>query len=123
MNHALKRGTRGLPGGTTLAELLAKERGVRNKVNLPPLSRKLILGWADAYHRREDKWPTLESGAIPGVPGETWASVDAARKRVIAPLLSRVTLFMQLESSLSPTGDGQTVSMSLDWFQLSRRWG
>jgi hypothetical protein len=78
VNHALRKGARGLPGGYSLAELLAAERGVRNQRSVPGLSRKQILAWADAHHRRTGDWPTQQSGPIPESPGDTWWAVDAA---------------------------------------------
>jgi hypothetical protein len=81
VNHALQRGSRGLPGGLSLAAVLAIERGVRNKVSLPDLSRKRLLTWADAHHRRSGQWPTADSGAIPECPGETWQTVDDALRK------------------------------------------
>ena len=50
IGQALRRGLRGLEGGSSLAKLLAKERGVRNVRDLPPLSEAQILAWADAHH-------------------------------------------------------------------------
>jgi hypothetical protein len=81
VNHALRRGSRGLPGDQSLAQLLAAERGVRNRADLPRLSRKQILAWADGHYRRTGQWPTQESGAIPEAPGETWRGVNAALRR------------------------------------------
>jgi hypothetical protein len=78
VNHALRRGTRGLPGGLSLAQLLATKRGARNQASVPPLSLKGILAWADAHFRRTGSWPAKESGSIPEAPGETWMAVDAA---------------------------------------------
>ena len=78
INQALKKGYRGLQGGLSLAKLLASQRGARNPYSLPPLSRKLILRWADAYRKRMGTWPTKESGPIPESTQETWSSVDAA---------------------------------------------
>ena len=78
INHALVKGSRGLPGGFSLAELLAIERGVRNRASIPNLTRKQILAWADAHHRRTGEWPTKDSGSIPEAPEETWSAVDAA---------------------------------------------
>src|SRR5207302_1839998 len=75
---ALSRGQRGLPGGSSLAQLLAAERGVRNKARLPPLTRKKILRWCDAHHSRTGRWPTQASGPIPEAPGETWLGVNHA---------------------------------------------
>jgi hypothetical protein len=78
INSSLRNGLRGLPGGSSLAQLLADERGVRNAKRPPPLSPGEILAWADEYHEREEQWPTCNSGAIHGVPGETWSGINAA---------------------------------------------
>lgn len=81
INYALQRGSRGLPGGLSLAEVLAIEREVRNRVSMPRLSRRLILAWADAYHQRTGQWPTADSGPIHEWPGETWSRVDQALRK------------------------------------------
>jgi hypothetical protein len=75
---ALQQGRRGFLGGSSLARLLAEHRGVRNKKQLPPLSRQHILQWADAYQKARGTWPTRNSGPVDGQDGETWASVDRA---------------------------------------------
>jgi hypothetical protein len=76
VNAALYHGRRGLPGGATLAQLLAERRGVRNLSGLPCFTRKKILAWADAHYRRIGKWPTRDDGLIADAPGETWAAVN-----------------------------------------------
>jgi hypothetical protein len=43
-----------------------------------PLKITLILAWADAHHRRTEKWPKAKTGPIPEAPGETWWGIDAA---------------------------------------------
>ena len=49
--HAvLYAGGRGLPGGSSLAQLLAEKRGVRNVQDLPNLTVEQILKWADAHN-------------------------------------------------------------------------
>jgi hypothetical protein len=77
---ALQKGHRGLPGGSSLARLLAARRGVRNKKGLPHLSVSQILRWADAYHRRTAAWPQPKTrpSSIPDTHGETWLAVDSA---------------------------------------------
>src|SRR5712692_3944810 len=75
VNNALQAGDRGLPRGSSLAQLLERERGIRNHLHLPRLTHQKILGWADAYHRRTGKWPIAQSGQIPEAPGETWSRV------------------------------------------------
>jgi hypothetical protein len=78
IDSALRLGLRGLPGGSSLARLLAERRGKRYTPWLPRLTHKQILAWTDAHHRRTRRWPTSESGPIPSTAGETWRSVDHA---------------------------------------------
>lgn len=80
VNAALVSGSRGLPGGSSLAILLAEKRGKRQKLALPPLSHDLILQWVDAHHERTGSWPKRGSGEIPDVPGETWSKLDDAMR-------------------------------------------
>ena len=78
VHTALMRGLRGLPGCSSLAQLLADERGVRNIGKLAPLSVQDILNWADAFHSRTGRWPTNLAGPIPEAPGEKWQGVQNA---------------------------------------------
>lgn len=81
INHALLRGARGLPGGSSLTQWLAAGLGVRNRMDLPNLNRKSVLQWADAHLHRTGKYPTQRSGSIPEAPGETWMAVDEALRK------------------------------------------
>jgi hypothetical protein len=76
INDALERGYRGLPGGSSLAQLPAEHRGKHNKTWRPPLTEGQILGWADAHRRRTGAWPNLLSGAVADAPGETWREIN-----------------------------------------------
>jgi hypothetical protein len=78
LDSALRKGQRGLPGGSSLARLLAKHRGVRNPSRLPRLTLSKILAWADAYHVKTGEWPKCSPQIIEGMPGEKWSSVDHA---------------------------------------------
>ncbi len=78
VNRALSEGYRGLPGGTTLADLLQEHRGVRNKQNLPRLDVEQILEWADAHRQATGEYPHGRSGPLRAVPGETWAGIHSA---------------------------------------------
>jgi len=76
---ALRFGRHGLPGGSSLAQFLAKERGVRRrKTPPPPLDSCQILIWADAYRARHGRWPTPDSGPVEGAAGETWSKIAMA---------------------------------------------
>ena len=81
VNQALYRGLRGLAGGSSLARLLARERGVRNEKRLPPFRIPDILRWADAHRHRHGTWPTCQSGPIPEAPGDDWRRVNTALNR------------------------------------------
>jgi superfamily II DNA or RNA helicase len=78
IDGALKLANRGLPGGSSLARLLAEHRDVRNIQNLPNLTEEQILDWMDAYHQEWRQWPRVKSGSIKDAPGETWANVNDA---------------------------------------------
>jgi superfamily II DNA or RNA helicase len=81
IEQALVKGLRGLPGGSSLAKLLAEKRGVQNLSNLPDLTIKQILRWADAYHEKTGKWPRASSGELFNAPGETWAKIESALRQ------------------------------------------
>jgi superfamily II DNA or RNA helicase len=77
VDAALRLGRRGLRR-SSLADLLAEHRGVRNHLRAPPISVAQILRWADRHKRKTGSWPNAESGQIIGVKGEKWANVQAA---------------------------------------------
>jgi hypothetical protein len=78
IDQALKKGLRCVGGGSSLARLLARERGVRNKKDLPPLTKHLIAEWATEHHARTGTWPSVYSGPVDGAPGEDWNNIEAA---------------------------------------------
>jgi hypothetical protein len=78
VDQALRRGLRGLPGGDSLAQLLARRLGVSGRHASGPLSAETILAWADAHHEATGKWPGVTSPPV-GLPdGEKWKSIDRA---------------------------------------------
>ena len=79
VDGALRHGRCGLSGGSSLARLLARERGRRNIQDLPRLTVEQILAWADEHHQRTGEWPRRDSGAFgEAAPRETWKQVDIA---------------------------------------------
>ncbi len=78
LDDALRRGTCGLPGGSSLFELLVTERGARAGGHAPALAVSTILAWADAFHARTGRWPLKKSGPVPEAPGETWRNIESA---------------------------------------------
>jgi len=77
---ALSQGTRGLPGGDSLARLLERKRGVRNRLNTPKLTTRRILAWVDAHFRDYGVWPTVDDRRGPA-PGENWSAINASLER------------------------------------------
>ena len=126
---ALNLGYRGLPGGSSLAQLLALRRGVRNRKRLPPLKEKQILAWADTYFAAQGKWPTQDSGPIPGT-GEIWSAVATAMQqgcRGFRRGLSLAQLLAQRRGvrnrkRLPPLPEAQIVEWARAHFEATGRW-
>jgi hypothetical protein len=83
---ALTKGLRGLPGGSSIAQFLAEHRGVKNRLDIAPLTEEQILQWADAHHRDTEEWPNTGTGTIGAAPGETWLGIDQALRKGIRSL-------------------------------------
>jgi hypothetical protein len=132
VDRALRKGLRGFPGGSSLARLLEKHRGVRNIQGQPPLTEERILAWADAYYERHRMWPNKNCGAIPGTVGETWAAVDAALHHghrglagadSLAKLLARHRGKTRRRSHDRPTlTEDQILAWSDAWFTEYGDW-
>jgi hypothetical protein len=86
VDAALHHGCRGFPGDTSLARVLARHRGVRNRKALPRLTESQILAWAKAHRRRTGRWPREKTGPVTDAPGETWAGVNAALREGLRKL-------------------------------------
>ncbi|HUY33859.1 MAG TPA: hypothetical protein VMV69_14005 [Pirellulales bacterium] len=97
VDMALRNGIRGLPGGSSLARLLAQHRGVRNRASMGHLSRQQILAWVDAHQARTGMWPTCNSGPVSDAPGETWNAVDKALRVPRRGLRGKSSLALLLE--------------------------
>ncbi len=106
IDRALRQGQSGLPGGSSLAKLLAQERGVRNQAALPPLSVEQILAWARAHQRGTGKWPTPGDGPVAGVPGVTWRRVDRALRLGLRSLPGGCSLFRLSHGDLGARRSG-----------------
>jgi hypothetical protein len=125
LDTALRNGGRGLEGGSSLARLLADERGVRNPMELPRLTVRQIRAWARAHRRRTGDWPTRRSGPVAEAPGETWSAIDAALGQGYRGLLAGLSLSRLLVARrAAPTEAGQTdlrLSRILAWADAHRR--
>ena len=76
IDSALRHERRGLRGGLSLAQRLARDRKVRNITSKPRLTIKQILGWADAHHERTGKWPGRATGPVHEAPDENWSALS-----------------------------------------------
>jgi hypothetical protein len=81
VSAALTRGRRGLPGGSSLAQLLGAERGKQTESLRARLTVAQVLAWADAHHQRTGRWPTAAAGPVLDAPGERWAGINQALSR------------------------------------------
>jgi hypothetical protein len=90
--RSLLVGARGLPGGESLAQLLARRVGKPNHMAVQRLTRELILAWADAHHTRTGRWPKIASGPIVDAPGETWERIHWALQAGLRGLRGRTSL-------------------------------
>src|SRR5579885_597041 len=57
VDNALRYGFRGLPNGSSLAQLLTEARGARNSSRPPRLRVAQVLEWADQYFKKHGRWP------------------------------------------------------------------
>lgn len=78
IDMALRYGVRGLPGGSSLRQLLSQVVGPSIKLKKPPYTTQEIVEWAKEHKKRTGLWPIPRSGPIHGAPGESWYAVQAA---------------------------------------------
>jgi len=76
IDDALKKGSRGLSGGPSLADLLADNGLLCRRTRGLSFSEDRILEWADSYHAQHGVWPQASSGPIPESKRATWTRVD-----------------------------------------------
>ncbi len=130
VDNALLYGFRGLPGGSSLAQLLQGQRGVRNIRRLPSLSIDQLLAWADAHRARTGAWPSEDSGAIPEAPGEIWSNVATSLRdgtrgfvggQTLAQLLAEYRGTRNLKQ-LPALTEAQILAWADDYFAQTGRW-
>ena len=124
--HGPVHGHRGLPGGSSLARLLAKHRPVRPR----RLFLRKIRSWARAHREATGRWPDAHAGPVRGVPDENWSAIDAALKFGRRGLPGGSSLTALFDRSLDPAARGirpdLTVEQVLAWADAHRaatgRW-
>jgi hypothetical protein len=114
VDRALRDGFRGLRGGSSLARLLAKHRGARNRCDLPDLTECQLLKWADQHRARTGNWPRERGdGGIVDAPGETWRNVSAALREGGRGLPGGSSLPRLLESRRGRRNRGRLSRLSV----------
>lgn len=130
MDECLRQGARGLRGGQSLALLIARKRGVRNRTSLPLLTVPKVLAWADAHRQRTGRWPTSGSGPVVDAPGETWKGINLAlrwgyrgltRGNSLAEVLARER-GARNRSSLPRLTNVQVLAWAQAHFQRAGEW-
>ena len=125
VDAALHNSCRGFRGGTSLARLLERKRGARNRKHLPKLTERQILRWARRHRRQTGKWPTENSGPVPGTHGEVWGNVSAALREGIRGLAGGDTLARLLARRLGVRNVANlprlTVTQILSWADAHHR--
>jgi hypothetical protein len=76
VDRALRLGQLTLPGGSSLAQLLAAHHGKRNRKFPSPLTLENVRAWAEPHRQATGLWPSKDSGRITAAPGEPWMGVD-----------------------------------------------
>jgi superfamily II DNA or RNA helicase len=114
IENALRRGDRGLPGGSSLAQLLAEKRGVRNQKTLPNLTIEQILKWADAHEQKTGQWPKRASGGVLGSPGEKWTNINAALIKGLRGLPGDATLAQLLAEQRGIRNLGALTDLTIE---------
>jgi hypothetical protein len=116
IDMALNKGLRGLRGGSSLARLLARRRGVRNRAALPKLKVEDIVRWAESHRARTGRWPTADSGPVADAQGETWKGVEMALYKGLRGLPGGLTL-----ASLRRASDGDASAATWNCCSSCRR--
>ncbi len=119
IDMALKNGSRGLVGGTSLGRLLAVRRNASNRTNTVLLNQSMVLEWADKYFEQHQTWPTRKSGVIAGTT-ERWDNIDQLlrlglrglpKSKSLTAILAKHRGVMRHHSVRKPLTDG----LILDW--------
>ena len=132
VNYALRHGRRGLPGGSSLAQLLAAERGTRYDRARGRLSIKQILAWADGDRQRTGRWPTMRSGGVADDVDETWWRINRALRHGFRGLVGGTSLSQLLfakrgkkpgeQSKKGPLSIGQILAWADEHRKRTGRW-
>lgn len=121
VNTALRKGTCGLPGGSSLNQLLEQERDKCDlRVVLPDLTLKQVAKWVDSHRAQTGQWPWRECGPVLDSPRITWATIDQRMRRGEWGLPAGTTLSKWLRSARAVWDGGKpmlTEALVIKWAQ------
>jgi hypothetical protein len=120
VSAAMRIGCRGMPGGTTLRQLLVKCRGMSATCVRPAHTMPQILAWVDHHHKLTGRWPDSNSGPVVGTQGETWRAIDRALQAGLRGLPGGSSLQKLLARERGVTRT-LTVKQVLAWAEAHRR--
>ncbi|MFL5241022.1 MAG: DEAD/DEAH box helicase family protein [Gemmataceae bacterium] len=104
INARLHQGGRGLPGGSSLIQLLEKSFGVRNTLNLPRITEEWLFERASFHLEKTGKWPNSKSGELLDAPAETWGNINYSLRKGLRGLpgqssLAQLIMHRQISST------------------------
>jgi hypothetical protein len=115
IDDSLSSGRRGLPGGSTLAVVLAEHRRAEALRHVKRFQVEQILAWADAHHAATGKWPTTRSGPVRGLPATlTWKRIDRALQLGIRSLSTKSSLAQLLFAHRGAAGPNSGVPLTIE---------
>jgi hypothetical protein len=120
IDRRLRQGGRGLPGGSSLSQLLAKHRGACGPRIPRGLSITQIVAWAKAHHAATGNWPNGNSGAVRGARRRTWRMIEEALRRGGHGLPRGLTLSRLLDQHRAKPGPDLTLGRILAWAEAHR---
>jgi hypothetical protein len=81
VDTALRKGCRGLPGGSTLARLLQTAFFPDRTRIWRPLTLEQVRAWAEAHYAATGRWPRTTSGVVQAAPAEKWRNLQQALRK------------------------------------------
>jgi hypothetical protein len=110
IDMALRKGFRGLPGGSSLARLLTQRR--------PEQRRRLTVAkvrmWAEMHRQATGRWPDSCTGPVSAAPGEDWHSIDQSLRHGRRGLPVGASLRSMFGRSCDPAAKGPRPPLTLE---------
>jgi hypothetical protein len=123
INAVLWKGGRGLPGGSSLAQLVEKEFGIKNRANIPLLTENKICEWIQQFIDKYKRKPIIADGviefALDEYAGETWGKINDSLMNGMRGMPKGSSLTKIIEKQFGIRGYCTPPNLSLD---MIRNW-